>query len=310
MKRRFILDYHAKPFGPWGHMAAFRERFVAVFGEPNMAAYQKLADLLQCSEDTARRLYLGREGDRYIQPKAFILPVLESVMGVAPGTWGGTEPTKAPELPFEGDTPGLHKGKDTMPMGGELEESTPVTGADHAGFYEVSLSRVASPWALMVLRNLPPNLGELDAQGKLPVYLQLTDDRALMTIPHLTAGAKHPWSGVFIKDELTRLLQQAKPIDATKAFLVMAITRDILVADAVEKTAGTVKMEDVLGTFRAGIGDLCRLNDDLKVLQVDTEDVAQDPATTDPRIGYIAKRLRTIRVGISALLRNTFPNPQ
>ena len=305
MSRRFILDYHAQPFGPWGHMAAFRERFVSVFGEPNMAAYQKLADLLQCSEDTARRLYLGKEGDRYIQPKAFILPVLESIMGVAPGTWGGTEPAKAPELPFEGKT----ITQEAMPMGGELEESTPVTGADHAGFYEVSLSRVASPWALMVLRNLPPNLGELDAQGKLPVYLQLTDDRALMTIPHLTAGAKHPWSGVFLKDELTRLLQQAKAIDAAKAFLVMALTRDILVADAVEKTAGTVKMEDVLGKFRAGIGDLCRLNDDLKVIQVDAEDVAAD-SPKDPRVGFIAKRIKTVRMGISTLLRNTFPNPQ
>lgn len=291
MTRRYILAYlPGTKVCPWSqYREAFVARFHELFGEPTMAAYQKLADRLQCSEDTIRRLYIGQEDDRHVFPKSGVLPELEKAMEMAPGSLGGS--FLLAEAPQE-----------AMPLGADLDEATPSQPIRTSGFYEVSLDRIASQWALLVLRNLPRNLAELSAGGKLPVYLESAEDRIRMVVPYLPAGGHAPWSGIFMAEERDRLMLQAKPIDAGKAFLIGAVTRDILIAEAVEKTLGTAKMDDVLAQFRGEIGTLGSIADELKVLQVDAEDLVEANKGIDLKMEHVAKRIRSTRRKLTDVL--------
>ena len=319
MTRRFILSYlPGTKICPWKHGAAFEARFRELFGDPTMANFQKLADRLDCSEDTIRRLFMGQEGDRHVFPKASILAELERAMEMAPGSLGAQfevipPPPASPVSEVEGtpvlQAPGLPRGKDTMPLGADLEDSSPEAYPKGA-FYEVALHTMQTSWSLNLLKNLPRNLIQLSTAGHFPVYVEDDGQRTRLVIPYTLTGSARPMSQVFAGEARTKVLALLKPIDPGKAFLILAQTQDILITDAKAQVEGVTRTQDVLGEFRAGVGDLCKINDDLKVLQVDAEDTAADPANKDPRIGHIAKRLRTSRMAISALLRHAFPDPQ
>lgn len=320
MSRRYILSYlPGTKICPWRHQEAFVNRFRELFGEPTMVNFTTLADRMRCSEDTIRRLYIGQEGDRHVFPKASVLPELEKAMEMAPGSLGAEfevlpGPQAAPAQQVEGvpflQAPGLHQGEDTMPLGADLEDPSPATLLQ-GSFCEIALHHIQTSWSLNLLRHLPRNLIQMSTKGQFPVYVEDDGQRLRLVSPYIAGGQMRPQSQVFAEAARAKVLPLLRRIDAGKAFLVLSLTQDILISEAKAQATGVQKTQDVLGEFRAGVGELCKINDDLKVLQVDAEDVATDPQNAgDPRVGFIAKRLKTSRLAVSALLRTAFPNPQ
>lgn len=311
MSRRFILSYlPGTKVCPWSrYREAFTARFDELFGGATMAAYQTLADRMHCSEDTIRRLYIGQEGDRHVFPKASVLAELERAMEMAPGSLGAQVEVIPP--PQAQEVGGVQVIAAPMPLGSELEDTT--SGSFPPGaFYEIALHNLQTSWSLTLLKNLPRTLMQMNTKGQFPVYCEDNGRDIRLVSPYHLPGSTSPMSQVFTGEARDKVLSLLRPIDPGKAFLVVGQVYETLVGEAktqaTEQALGEAKMDDVLAKFRSGIGDLCKLNDDLKVLQVDAEDVAADLAAKDPRVGFIAKRIKTVRSGISVLLRHTFPN--
>jgi hypothetical protein len=63
--------------------------------------------------------------------------------------------------------------------------------------------------------------------------------------------------------------------------------------DMLPAEAAVAGQQDLLGPARGILQGLHQLNDELKILVVDSEDVAE--GSKDPRTGFLAKRLKTLR---------------
>lgn len=312
MSRRYILAYlEASKICPWGqYREVFCNRFDELFGKPSMAAYQQLANRMHVSGDTIRRLYIGQEGGLHVYPKSGVLPELERAMELAPGSLGGSfalmEAPPAQVQQVEGvnvrQAPGLHPGEDTMPLGSDLEDSTPgsfPTGA----FYEIALHNLQTSWSLTLLKNLPRTLMQMSTNGKFPVYCEDNGKDIRLVSPYHLPGSTRPMSQVFTGEARAKVLGLMHPIDPGKAFLVLGQVYEGIVVEAqartTEQALGEAKMDDVLAKFRVDIGTLSSIADELKVLQVDAEDLVEANKGIDLRMDHISKRVRTARRKLS-----------
>lgn len=305
MTRRYILAYlPGTKVCPWSqYRGAFVARFHELFGEPTMAAYQKLADRLQCSEDTIRRLYIGQEDDRHVFPKSGVLPELEKAMEMAPGSLGAqVEVLPPPQAVQAQEVGGVQVIAAPMPLGSELEDTT--SGSFPPGaFYEIALHNLQTSWSLTLLKNLPRTLMQMNTKGQFPVYCEDNGRDIRLVSPYHLPGSTSPMSQVFTGEARDKVLSLLRPIDPGKAFLVVGQVYETLVAEAqtraTEQALGAAKMDDVLAKFRGDIGTLHSIADELKVLQVDAEDLVEANKGIDLKMDHIAKRVRTARRKLS-----------
>lgn len=305
MTRRYILAYlPGTKVCPWSqYREAFVARFHELFGEPTMAAYQKLADRLQCSEGTIRRLYIGQEDDRHVFPKSGVLAELERAMEMAPGSLGAqVEVIPPPQAVQAQEVGGVQVIAAPMPLGSELEDTT--SGSFPPGaFYEIALHNLQTSWSLTLLKNLPRTLMQMNTKGQFPVYCEDNGKDIRLVSPYHLPGSTRPMSQVFTGEARAKVLGLMHPIDPGKAFLVLGQVYEGIVVEAqartTEQALGEAKMDDVLAKFRVDIGTLSSIADELKVLQVDAEDLVEANKGIDLRMDHISKRVRTARRKLS-----------
>ena len=303
MTRRYILAYiEADKICPWGtYREAFCNRFVELFGKPTMASYQKLANRMHVSEDTIRRLYLGQDAGFHVYPKSGVLSELEQALEMAPGSLGGPRGlVEAPNTPVEQAAPQVPS--TAMPLGADLEDSTPAR-FPMGSFFEIALHSLQTSWSLTLLRNLPRNLMQMSRNGNFPVYCEDNGKDIRLISPYQLPGTTGPLSQVFTGEARAKVLDLMRSIDPGRAFLILGRSYEAIAAEtktqATEQALGEAKMDDVLAKFRADIGTLSSIADELKVLQVDAEDLVEANKGIDLRMDHVAKRVRSARRKLS-----------
>lgn len=278
---------------PWPQLMAFRGFFDAwVLADPKNNTRKKFGQMLDVSGDTVRRIYEGglpvTDGVRPCRPNNDAVLQIAGIFGVNPAQLGWVDDGKVtlPEVPPT---------REQMPKGVDLEDkllsvefrlNPPITE-----FFMVPITEFGNWGKKIVEHDMHPWWAE--RVSRIPVML--TPGVRDPNVTNVEIVVNHPkfYRMAMSTSMVIGILKDRRPIPAIDAVQAMQKLQEEFNVWASPAASAVAAQQDLLGPFRGAIQGLLQLNDELKILVVDSEDVAE--GAKDPRIGMIAKRLKTLR---------------
>lgn len=288
-RHKFILVYDQT----WAQVQVFQSLFDGwVAADPKHNTKKKFGQMLDVSGDTVRRIYEGgvpfAGGVRPCRPDNDAIMQIAGIFKVNPAQLGWVDDgrTALPEVP---------PAPDKMPLGVDLEDQTfhaefklnpPVTE-----FFMIPITEFGNWGKKIVEHDFHPWWAERVA--RIPVMLT-----GGVRDPHVTSVeilVNHPkfFRMAMSTAMVTGILKGRQPVPAIDAIMAMQKLQEEFDAFNAPAVSAIAAQQDLLGPFRGAVQGLLQLNDELKILVVDSEDAAE--GAKDPRIGMIAKRLKTLR---------------
>lgn len=282
-KHVHILRYDE---GPWAQLQTFQGFFDGwVAKDPRHNTRKKFGQMLDVSGDTIRRLYEGKAGDRDVRPCQDAILQIAGIFGVAPTQLGWVDDGRVTLPDAEAQAP------DQMPLGVDLEDQT-IQAPVHPAtlFYYVPVTEFGN-WGKKIVESLHPWW----AENIQHVPVMLTEG---VRDPHVTTVELPAGLPKFARMQMSTAMVQGilkgrrpeSAMEAMRQIVSLHLAFETAMSPAQPAVAG---QQDLLGPFRGAVQGLLQLNDELKILVVDSEDVAE--GSKDPRTSMIAKRLKTLR---------------
>lgn len=286
-RHKFILTYDKV----WEQVQVFRGFFDAwVLADPKHNTKRKFGQMLDVSGDTVRRIYEGglpvHGGIRPCRPDNDAIMQIAGIFKVNPAQLGWVDDGRQtlPEV------------KATMPLGVDLEDK--VLGADFVPlppvteFFQIPISEFGN-WGKTIAEREKLDPWWAQNINAVPVMLTSGHRDPNVTTVELPLGLPKFYRMSMSTAMVTGILKGRRAMEAHDAVNLITQLHIRYQEHCLPAERAVAGQQDMLGPARGILQGLHQLNDELKILVVDSEDVAE--GSKDPRTGMIAKRLKTLR---------------
>jgi hypothetical protein len=262
-----------------------------VAADPKHNTKKKFGQMLDVSGDTIRRMYEGGVpvpgGVRPCRPTNDAICQIAGILSADPEQFGWVNDGKVclPEVAPAPDQMPLGVDLEDKPFSVEVKPNPRVTE-----FFQIPIFEFGAWGKTLVL-----SLDSWWAQNvnALPVMLTYGSTNPHVTTVELPLGLPKFYRMQMSTGMVTSILKARKPMDAHDAVNLITQLHLRYQEHCRPAEAAVAGQQDLLGPARGILQGLHQLNDELKILVVDSEDVAE--GSKDPRTGFLAKRLKTLR---------------
>jgi hypothetical protein len=289
-RHKFILIYDE----PWAQLTVFQGFFDGwVAADPKHNTKKKFGQMLDVSGDTIRRMYEGGMpvpgGVRPCRPTNDAICQIAGIFSADPEQFGWVNDGRQtlPEVEAE---------KPTMPLGVDLEDQDLAVGfkvnPPITEFYQIPITEFAG-WGKKIAEREQLHWWWAKNLDALPVMVTVGSRDPHITTVELPCGLPKFYRMQMATAMVTGIIRDRKPMAAHDAVNLITQLHLRFAQDMLPAEAAVAGQQDLLGPARGILQGLHQLNDELKILVVDSEDVAE--GSKDPRTGFLAKRLKTLR---------------